>query len=508
MDKIRIIWIEDHPDSAPTRVLAAYDPYFEIPYKGLRGANEPFKCINEYHRELARFTEGGCHDVFPAEIIAADYDLSDFEPRVSPFPAGDQDALSLVLREELPDRASRKDYAGFLLMIIHGLHFQHHPTGIVAVTQKMADMPREIRDIHLFLQRAYHANTGFADQPDRSWGSIIEAAVGALRDSIKTLFRNGIIEISPADLMALSADPGSQHTLAITSVFGTRQLPTQGLFIDYDDGEARTQALRAWVDDLLWYAALGERGDIADAKGPYAFFAEAEEQAERIWNAYCDNALINQRRELSLLYKKNRSKDGLSESEKARMWELSTHFSIVEYKKATDGVSVQNGCDVRDIRAQQRTLLRPLRRWAVINILREAYSQSLKLVAKMPEPYREQEHDLLSVDDLWLMLFPIPSTPIVYPWHEEKLDLNTWKRALKERTSDEDGTNYWIDPADLLAGRPWDGEEQFGWKPFERVWMRERLIAFMCEEGLCAGVTEARAILLSYPPTRRAIRGE
>ena len=68
-DKIKILWIEDQPDSGnPPRDLAGYAEFFEINITD-SGQNDAIQSIKQYGELVELFHAGKGHHILPVERI-------------------------------------------------------------------------------------------------------------------------------------------------------------------------------------------------------------------------------------------------------------------------------------------------------------------------------------------------------------------------------------------------------------------------------------------------------
>ena len=440
-NKIRILWIEDKPDSGhPPRNLGIFDEYFEVTYKDGADRNESIKSISEFNKLLkAYLEEETCvRDVLPVEIVATDYDLAKHNP--AGHQTGDEDVETVSDADEGSNQAedqyegqegkkSEMDFDGFLIGALYTAHFHLHPTAIVATTYQSKRMGPTVKQLEKTLKMCYRANISFAGT-QRTWENILKAGVDSLRTNIQRLYHDGDIVVSINDLQTLASSP-KHSTLTIVSRDGEeRKLPVNGLFCDYwEESEEELQAA------VISYAETLLKDKITITQ-----FAKTHKLAKTIWNRYNDDILVQEHAQLSFLHSHGQT-------------------TTEEYRSLKNKYGLSQKCDscserAFDIRSESTEYTKDDRRWAGILLIRMLlkrvlmFMNNIKIATSLgSEAHKYYPH--LGEDDILLLLFPIPSTPFPLPWHiengkERSNAKSTWTKWMNR--------NLRFSPADILAG--------------------------------------------------------
>ena len=469
-EKIKILWIEDLPDEGhPPRSLGTYSDFFEVAFKDDGGRSEPVKSIEEFNGLLRGYLDRGDGDksVFPVEIVASDYDLS--KHNSSGHKAGTYDVEEVSDADE--GDSSETDYSdqngsvtgstdfdGFLIASMYAAHFRLHPTCTVATTYQSKRMGPTVKQMENTLRMCYGADIKFAGTK-RSWDNIIKAGVAGLRERIENLNSSRSIVISPSDLLNLVENPAHEF-LALVSHCAARKFPIRGLFADVPNSE-RNEAIRGWATKLIH-----KNVDI-DA------FRTAKDLAGIIWSTYNNDALMDERRTLSELHSED--KKSSDEYKKVRQ-----KFDLARNEKSADGYVCKKSCF--DIRSGGKQYSKEVRRIAALLLIRWLLKRVLTFMRNMELP-RLPENDLaesiksiptLDENDIYLLLFPVPPSPLILPWHSETGDKTTWYNWLKNNlnlmpSAILQGKGISGGERQLLQGMAMDEDKELGDRPEDRL---------------------------------------
>lgn len=471
-DKIRILWIDDcegrdagymYPEK--TLPTGEFEQYFQIvrhpdiPGPSTMGTPQEFgTCFGPF------WWGTGDTDILPPEIIAMDYNLRKWldakvvvTKKQSKMPSYLKSGVSKhsgVVDENSSSGENREWKAGFeglVLGIFTSSLLHQHPIGIVPMTNYgdlLENIP-EVRALHLISKEILHidySKFGVSGE-DRSWDKVLRKGVKALRVRIENLYEDGQIILSPSDLMALSED-ANHGILTISSTHVERRLPVQGLFIDAPE-EERDEAIRKWAKDLMSTVMV----DCEELK-------QAQELAGQVWDAYNNNKLVEERRNLSLLAARIDAGKEIDETEYERLSEI---FGVHKKKCKSGCVDIFSG----DYSAR-------VRRWAALFVTCNMLKR-LILIKKRIETHVQKttgraadipDIPILNTDDLFLTLFPVPNAPLVFPWHKGEnpahnsatwtTEMLRWKDKIQYTKKKGDLA---LSLSDLLAGECWNTED-------------------------------------------------
>lgn len=421
-EKIRILWIDDCPDLHTGFMYPEQDlpedlaRYFTI----IRHPEIPGPSSIRTSADWAQFrTFWGAvpesHSLFPPEIIAMDYNLSkwaDTSDNGNIRDTSDHAHGSLAPKEKtiILDDTSNVNrnfslYAGFeglVLGIFSSAMLHRHPIGIVPMTNYgdlLAHIP-EVRALHFVSKEILDIDfSSFSvSGVDRKWKIVLNKGTKALRNRIDGLYETHQIVLSPTDLMGMFELPGSQQVLKIQSPYASRSLPVQGLFLDVP-ADIRDDAISNWAQSLLKFVTV-----------ECYVLKKAQELADIIWAAYNNSALVNARERLSILAAE---KESGNEYDKSEYNILCKEFYVVNKKCKSACVSIEMEGYSKDIQ-----------RWAAMLITLKLFKLVTQAQAKVNRNFKDYFNEELvppsltvRPHDLFLALFPVPSSPLILPWH-------------------------------------------------------------------------------------------
>ena len=478
-DRIRVLWIDDREemDGYPEGQITPpeFQRWFEIVHPASGEEALSFRSAKEFAPVIHGFWFADDSAVLPAEIIATDYNLSkragvavidqthEEVDRDLDDLEGDDDLRHAEMNISSSSSALRGvNFEGLLISLFYGTLTYKHPAAIVPMTRYLSEMPSEVETLHTLVEPFLGVDFQYIGLEDRRWASILKEGVKHLRRRISDLFESGDVTLSPSDLMALAED-ASHGVLTIRSPHALRRLPIHGLFIDVPE-EKRDGAINRWASDLMRMVMV----DCEELK-------QAQELTSLVWGAYNNSELVEERKNLSLLASCKKAGKEIDETEYER---LSVVFGVSNKKVKSSWVDITSG-DYSD----------RVRRWAALLITRNMLKR-LILIKKRIEAIAAHVHKarglaadipdgpVLSADDLFLALFPVPGAPLLVPWHEGKsIDkASGWVRSMMRWKYQDYVANNRGDLAlsvrDLLAGKDWTPEGPYGLTCSERLVLR------------------------------------
>jgi len=514
-DKIRILWIDDREEaSRPERKLPQLlSRYFEVSHPYVSDNVQPFKNADQFAPVFSDFWFNDERSIMPVEIVAMDYNLRKWAPHQVDDRSEDEIHQALE-QAPLPDNNFAQDsqesgvasgladsinFEGLLIGLFYGSLTYEHPAGLVPMTFYSSQMPQEVDTLHAltepFLGVDYR-NYGMSHD-ERVWSNLIKQGVKQLRKRIAKLYGDGVIDISPMDLLALQ-ESSSREVLTIHSRYCTRKLPLEGLFIDIPQEQKYAQASR-WAEQLLQKIVRKED------------FLQARELADFVWGKYDDDVLIEKRWRLSLMHaKKYLYGDELSEDEQSELDKLYDIFDIRD-KNAKNPVCSDNCGDIRN--GDYSNLVR---RWAALLIIQRLLVRVVRARERCAGLKPEDNMLGIQTEDLYLALFPVAPNPLILPWHKKKkggspdFDSEAWGKRLHQwkdvnlKPSTKNGWgNLGLNLDHVLEGLGWNpsvGENActFGLRSAERQILR----------GLMNDYGVAKEIWQNHGPARRVLLGK
>ena len=470
-EKIRILWIHDTEDEPGNVLPEEYDRYFTIVTKLQDGTARSIDSMVAFKEILERFWFNKDTAVLPVEIMAVDYDLSKRTSKALSRTTLPQDGYSKVKlagqATNSRDQSSGEslDFDGLLLGLFYASLTYTHPVGFVPTTYRYTDLCRvtasvpELQSLsnHILGIHFDYVNTS----PRRTWMNIIDAGVASLRERMKVLCERHWCIFDIGDLQALIQNP-DHESLGFHSPHGMRRLPVKGLFIDKRDETEKRKYIHGWARSMIEQLSSYER------------LQEAEQFAKDLWEFYDNDSLVQKREELS----RRLALDATA----AIPQELQDAFApITDTKKPR----CSRGC--YDIRSGSH--LDSVRRLTVLEIILRLLKrciQARKVVEQMtPSEFRENsamlapDRPVLNAEDVYLALFPVSESPLVFHWHTGK-KINTshgWASSLMDLGTGEGTQRRKGDLAlkiqDVLDGKEWSPDSgSYGLMPSERHILR------------------------------------
>jgi len=491
-DRIRILWIDDREemDGYPEAHLPQeFDEWFEIVHHSPSKLPMSYRSAKEFMPCLQKFWFGKNRDILPAEIIATDYNLAK-RAGLTVLDQTDEEIDRDLLGDDIAESAGSAstsagstrsvNFEGLLISLFYGTLTYRHPSAIVPMTRYLSEMPYEVETLHALVEPFLGVDFQYIGLEDRKWVSIAKEGVKHLRRRIEKLYEAGDIVVSPSDLMMLT-ESARHAVLTVRSPFATRRMPVQGLFVDVPEAE-RDKKIQDWAKSLL---ALVGCEDLT----------QAQELAAMVWGAYNNNQLIEDRKNLSLLYASRADGKDVDEAELERLNQL---FGVEGKKCKANCVDITSG-DYSD----------RVRRWAALLVILNLLKRLIQIKNCVEKhvsratgmSINNPDGPVLTVDDLYLALFPAPRSPLIVPWHEGKyIDKSSgWVKALTRWKDRETGENLSLHVPDVLAGEGWLPKGPHGLRASERLILQ----GFALDDD---ELTESD--WLSYSPSLRVLYGK
>jgi len=455
MCKIRILYIEDEM-TPPTPLPAEVDKYFKITHKTVKGNNHRVSSINQYRRLLKQYENDDPpgNRVFPVEVVLADYDLSQFSV-VRPL-ANDYG---------IPDQADKSTFSGFLLEIIHALHFQGHPTAIVSATVKGESLVNQFPDfekVHAFLEDQYNASIELSDKgnsnkdnSNKNIPKLCKRAANCLRESIKRLHAESRIYIELDDLLRLSTDNLCDGGITVISNYGIRSLPIGGLFFDISP-DKRTSSIQEWLDGMLQVTPVQLRRGVAVAQQMVDFVEDPKNEH-----------VIQLRQEFAALHAIGNER---STAEESRWKELRTDY----FPLKKDGKGVRILDKVKS--ALDSDLNDDEFRYAVLYVLADVAADAII----------DGNEKILSSNEIFMRLCPMPSSPVKLPGcgGRRAPDLSSM-RIPKFEERKQGKKNVKVHIPSLILGEEWDPDNRkYGFKAQERPLIGQMLLHHLLKRSM------------------------
>lgn len=469
-DKIRILWIDDRENAEgyPQKMLPVtdrYNDFFHIAHPSTTEedaysyrSTEDF--MDGFNRHWYQQEDHPC-DYFPVEIIATDYNLNK-SPRGLEGSRNDSCVEEIWHTSDSNDAHSSSlssiNFDGLQIAVFYATMTEMHPAALVSMTHYMSKMPSGVSTLHKlaapFLGSNFEKNLGGAQ---RSWENIIHTALPPLRERIEHLFVDrGDIEINTGDL--LRATLGEGETLTITSPHGKRCLPLQGLFFDFPE-EKRGAEIQAWTDELY---NLRVKDD---------FIQDAQQLAEKIWEAGKNEKLIEQRERISYIFYCLEQKETL-DSAILQEFDPSEKDTLVEffgYKKGRGGRRGTCNKNCYGVNMITREQTDSVIRWACVILLYKYCKEYLQGMKKhqdlgVPTP--------IDVQTIFSLFFPVPDGTVVLAPHHGK-DTALGKKL--DRLTDANGRSIKLHIKDVLNGEDWRRGGPFGLTHQERHFIQKMI---------------------------------
>ncbi|MGD1904817.1 MAG: hypothetical protein ACFB0C_02350 [Leptolyngbyaceae cyanobacterium] len=465
-DRIRILWIDDLP-TVQTEDLGFLSEFFEIVAK--EGKPCWLRSIDDYEEIRAEHENCNQHDsspYLPVEIVSADYDLSKFSGNDSVGPRNFEGAekpkrpptkqklSGKIVKEINPDDVNHEDFDGCLINLFYLSDFSNHPCGSVVTTYQDPNRQNRVaKKLETHMERIYGIAPLYPSQ--KNWDIILSTGTVALRKRIKRLYEDSKIVLSVSDLIAM-ADGVNASVLTLKSEFTTRKLPVRGLFIDCKDNEEMASTISEWASMLLQLKVSREH---------YRF---AKEVAEKIWNTYNDDELLSSYQEFSSLhtslYGVNGQEIHVDEQLELKYDRYAKYFGLRETKRIGKEkvyeCTSEKCLDINSIslpvskksQKESNTIVR----WAIIFLILKLMKRALICKAKLEKQLEEvisQQNSqkirdiekllspFLDVDDIYLLLFPVPKSPFPSPWHIANPSVRARRKETWQKTLGRKGIN-------------------------------------------------------------------
>lgn len=475
-DKIRILLVDDmpdglpqdlgwpHPRNGPPQMDVDYDEWFDF-----RWVATPEEACE--YRDLSWLVgqhepETLNHRGWLPELLVVDYALTQdtrtvadrvahadsresWVARLSPLPALRECAARNALIEDSREKRfsvtprAGSEYWGCFIGGLLMTTFSDHACAPLTVTRyNQTTLGEQCPDAKFFEELMevqssglLHA-TGLSASP--TWRDIIPRGMRRLRQRIVALARANMIQISLDDLLSL-ADDGNHEILTVSSRYGRRRYPIQGLFIDNKDDPqqwARRQMEEAWASVY----SSGKAGRDQHSGGAFEELAEASKLARSVWAAYVDKDTFAKRErlsELEALREETQSPRGDGPVSRKKQPTLTSDqtktLEDLKHYFAVDGSQCGKFADVLDDRYSTKA-----RRWAALFlVVRVLYARVHAVVvshARRSRAHTSQIADVLAnlplnLKDVYLALFPLPRRPVALPWHKGDVS-SAWRSDL------------------------------------------------------------------------------
>lgn len=319
--------------------------------------------------------------------------------------------------------------------------FRNHPCASIPVTFKTKDSV-EGEDAGYFewlVESEMEDAFNWDDRgEDKAWYRIISDAIGRLRKRIEKQIYAGKVTPVHKELWALAntgtATLKEDSILTIHTVYGTKQFPLHGLFIDIEP-EERVVFIADWATGIIKSLYTREQYVLTET-----IIDRAKQFSEKLWSHYSDTEKVLKRLKLSEVgYLLKMSDEELARElnlpdEKTldtTLIELNSTFKTLAEEFGLAGNYVTNSYDIR---SEDYSCLE--RRWAALLTMLKLHHHYLNY-SLSPDPSLPRKLNVSSEpqeNDYYLALFPIPSTPLVTKFHKTA-DGENFKKTLKRQTS-------------------------------------------------------------------------
>jgi hypothetical protein len=286
----------------------------------------------------------------------------------------------------------------------------------------------------------------------KDWKVIIINAVEQLRNRIITQVATGKIQLDLNQLSVLSdisktvkpKDEGARK-FTFTSIYGTRHLPLDGLFIDKDAGKERVDAIEKWVNDLIneWSSRVGVK---------FEEYKKAVDISRNLLRAYRQDR-VEKRHTLSELITKKINDNLKTPGDTKTLIELMDFFGInenhiegIKNKESKFNKISKNQTDIKtETKSEKRSEVKRLVVLFTDLRLHFQYQEFMMKVKKNMDDVNELTYYLFErpkFEDLYVALFPVPESPLVLPYHQiylppslrSKDPFDIWFQYLKDIT--------------------------------------------------------------------------
>lgn len=331
-----------------------------------------------------------------------------------------------------------KDDMGCYSGGIIALQFKDHPCIGIPFTSKEGEM--DVSDDALFFEWLLDKDFGgqFGSKYGRRpyWNVAIPQAVRLLRDRITNLVAMGKISLSLSQLINFVDKKlpltKKDRVFTFESVYGTRHLPLDGLFIDVSDRTDKDEVILAWIKLQL-------KDFKTDA------YKTAKEASTGLIKAYQAWPIIKNRLRLSELTVKLCNNEVLTEEEENELSNLKTEFGIGKYQMdnwIANGETEKSNItgkviEYRDVKTDNNETNRLIILFTDLQ-LHKVWQNFCEMNknSDLDNQIISQLKSRPTLDDLRASLFPVPRNPLVLPYHYHLL-------TDKERFNKRDPFEIW-----------------------------------------------------------------
>ncbi len=356
-------------------------------------------------------------------------------------------------------------YCGGLILTL----FADHPCAPVALTRKSPERTagEEAGVFEWLLEHDAGETIRAKGRPGLSWNALLVEGVRTLRLRLQRLLVGRLVEIRLDDLLALATGE-SCEVIEVRSRFGKRRYPIAGLFADFPAQE-RDEEVRTWADQCLRIVLepllAGQEGE---GKGrTIAAVGELRDGirlANLLWESYDGSHLYERRARFSSLLARGQE-GSLAAAEKEELAQLGDLFGLSAEdlagalkKSRPNAKCTKNVHDLRVLSVSDRS-----RRWATLMVMVRLAAQAeraRRLWGRLSQVHGLSEHfdpvtGSLSKEDVFLALFPVPSSPLVTPFESEGNVQTAWGNVLRRFKSSNGSEDLWLDVGDVLVGYDW-----------------------------------------------------
>ncbi|MER0441578.1 hypothetical protein [Emticicia sp. W12TSBA100-4] len=373
--------------------------------------NPNFKIIKSFFRDRTLTLENVENYYFEEFSQKINYDLQQRDQSV-----------------ETLDRVNLKDDdMGLFAGVLVSRQFRNHVTVGIPVTnnKRRVDLLTAHGKYYEWLN-SYDLGTMFrrTNKGSKKWIDILQEAVQQLRQRIKTQVESGKIQPNLTQLIDLKSGHfpifgnDDKRIFTFTSIYGTRELPLDGLFIDVDVAE-RDEAIMRWASQLYTILLAGR----TDAE-----ITDAERIVSRFWTAYT-SGLMRQRHIFSFLelQKEILASEGVKldkDQDKIRQ-DLRDFYTISE-KYRSERIHEEHTIELRKAEIESKSIF--TKRLVIFFMgvrLWNQYYQASQAIHKpnIHHEFKEKSIETLVSEppterDLIALLYPVPAEPIILPIHK------------------------------------------------------------------------------------------
>ena len=480
---IRILWIDDRErvsGKPEERLPPPYSDWFEVVHPASTAVTAmSYDSASVFSRGFGSFWFDGDTRFFPAEIIAADYNLK----KSAAATGGSKPQRSLRSGamgggdhiEKGGNVRNKRDvnFDGLLIGVFYATLTYRHPAALVSITNYLGEMPSEVDTLRQVVSPFLSIATQQDAKPsplgtrvwknlgttERSWAKIIDAAVPELQTRLAHLYKMGTIVISPSDLLAL-AQTADHDVLTVRSPFGTRRLPVHGLFCNLRGTADRDQQIQGWARDLLRHRITSEH------------LARATTLADCVWEAYNNDVRMDEHSQFSLQHYQQL----INTTEYKRLCDI---FKPEQKRTRIAGGSRME-CSSNWASIKMGSYSNEERRWAALFLIRRLLKRILLFMRNVGIATTvdgqindiQELHPDIRKEDILLLLFPYPDAPFPVPWHisnsrQRGLAETTWTKWIEDKlqfTLPEiiSGVGLTDGERQVLQGLVIDEDEEFG----------------------------------------------